>query len=61
VLLIREEADNRFKGNLRSAHPGIDMAKLAGVFGGGGHPKASGFLLGGSLDKVNDGWVVNLQ
>jgi len=61
VLLIREEADNRFKGNLRSAHPGIDMAKLAGVFGGGGHPKASGFLLGGSINRVNDGWTVNLR
>ena len=60
VLLIREDADNHFKGNLRSAHPDINMARLAGIFGGGGHTKASGFSLDGCINKVNGSWLAEL-
>lgn len=41
ALFIREELNGTLKGSLRSN--GIDVNKIAGSFGGGGHIKAAGF------------------
>jgi len=56
VLLLREEADGRLKANLRTADPEIDISPLAKLFGGGGHAKASGFLLKGKIVLENNSW-----
>lgn len=57
ALLLREE-NGIIKGSLRSNNSGIDVAKIAGQFGGGGHKKAAGFSLSGKLIKTDRGWKV---
>lgn len=57
ALLLREE-DGIIKGSLRSNNSEIDVAKIAGQFGGGGHKKAAGFSLSGKLIKTDRGWKV---
>lgn len=49
-LFLREEKPNHYKGSLR-ANDYVDVAKISGVFSGGGHKRASGFSVDGSLDE----------
>jgi phosphoesterase RecJ-like protein len=70
TMLIREEERGKIKGSLRVGSlnsdinkelgdiKDIDVTKLAKIFGGGGHKKASGFLLEGSIVKENDDFRV---
>ena len=58
VLFLREEKGGKLKGSLRSAHPKVDVSKLASRLGGGGHAKASGFVLEGKIEKEGNNWVV---
>ncbi|MFA4833772.1 MAG: bifunctional oligoribonuclease/PAP phosphatase NrnA [Patescibacteria group bacterium] len=51
VLFLREEKGGKLKGSLRSAHPKVDVSTLANKLGGGGHTKASGFVLEGKIEK----------
>jgi phosphoesterase RecJ-like protein len=51
ALLFREIAQGRIKVSLRSVGP-IDVAAFAHPFGGGGHAKAAGLSLEGSLAEV---------
>lgn len=37
--------DGNMAWSLRSADDGIDVSEIAGQFGGGGHPRAAGFLM----------------
>ncbi|NCO00078.1 hypothetical protein GW920_03060 [Candidatus Falkowbacteria bacterium] len=57
ALLLREEGD-RVKGSLRTGANNVDVAEIARSFGGGGHKKAAGFSLAGSLVKTTVGWNV---
>ena len=50
-VYIRERQDGAFKVSLRS-NGDVDVAKAAVAFGGGGHIKASGFLIRKPLDIV---------
>lgn len=45
------ERDGKVKGSLRTLKDDIDVANIAGQFGGGGHKKAAGFTLPGHLEK----------
>ncbi len=58
TLLLHETAPGMIKGHLRSANPHINIAKLARLLGGGGHPQAAGFALAGKLIKTESGWQV---
>jgi phosphoesterase RecJ-like protein len=58
LLFLREEGDGLLRGSLRTSHPKIDISRLAKLFGGGGHAKASGFLFKGELEKTKNGWRV---
>ncbi len=58
LLFLRESENGKIKGSLRTAHPKIDVSKLAIRLGGGGHPKASGFMLDGKLEKTGNGWKI---
>ena len=60
ILLIRETIDGKLKANLRSADTRINLARLAQVFGGGGHPQASGFVVDGVISKDQKGWIIKL-
>ena len=51
--LLTELPDGRVRVNLRSKHS-LDMARLAEGFGGGGHPRAAGARLPGSLREVKE-------
>ena len=48
LMVLREKEDNTIKASLRTTGQ-TDLAKLAEVFGGGGHQKAAGFSLSGKL------------
>lgn len=45
------ERDGSVKGSLRTLKDDIDVAAIAGEFGGGGHKKAAGFTIPGRLEK----------
>ena len=51
ALLFRELDGGRVKVSLRSKG-GLDVHRLAGEFGGGGHRNASGIVMEGVLDRV---------
>jgi phosphoesterase RecJ-like protein len=51
ALLFREVSAGRIKVSLRSVGP-VDVASFARQFGGGGHTKAAGLALVGSLAEV---------
>jgi len=57
ALLLREEY-GRVKGSLRTNDDEIDVAQIAGNWGGGGHKKAAGFTIDGTLAKTKTGWKV---
>lgn len=47
--LILSERGGQVKGSLRTLRDDVDVAKMAGKFSGGGHRKAAGFSLPGTL------------
>ncbi len=47
--LILSERDGLVKGSLRTLRDDVDVAAMAGKFQGGGHKKAAGFSVPGSL------------
>ncbi|MDD5259738.1 MAG: bifunctional oligoribonuclease/PAP phosphatase NrnA [bacterium] len=51
VAIVFREQNNGFKVSMRSKGH-VDVNAIAVEFGGGGHKKAAGFFLEGSLDKV---------
>jgi phosphoesterase RecJ-like protein len=51
ALLFRELSQGRIKVSLRSVGQ-VDVAAFAKAFGGGGHTKAAGLSLAGSLAEV---------
>ena len=48
-VLLSERANNVVKGSFRTLRDDIDLSALAQLMNGGGHRKASGFSLNGSL------------
>lgn len=59
ALFLKQEG-NTIKGSLRSdPHKGMDVKKIAHLFGGGGHTWASGFSVAGKLVRDEQGkWQV---
>ena len=60
VCIVREEAPGQLKASLRTTHPDVDVARLALLFGGGGHKKAAGFSMHGKLSEKNGRWEVEM-
>lgn len=58
LLFLREEAPGSIRGSLRGIHPKSDISILAQKLGGGGHAKASGFALSGTIKKKGGSWRV---
>ena len=50
-LTLREKEDGTFKISART-NEGANAAEFCGLFGGGGHPAASGCTIAGDLDTV---------
>lgn len=57
-ILFREISPGKFKIGFRSKKR-VDVNKLAGIFGGGGHPRASGCSMEGTIEDVEKK-VINL-
>jgi len=55
-LVIREEGEN-LRCSLRTTN-NLDLSRLAKIFGGGGHAKASGFSISGKLVYIEGRWTV---
>lgn len=51
AILFSETSDGKIKASLRTESENIDVSKIASLFGGGGHKKASGFTMNGRLIK----------
>ena len=49
--VILTERGDKVKGSLRTLHDDVDVAEIAGRYGGGGHVKAAGFTMPGHLEK----------
>ncbi len=58
ILVLSERAPNLIKGSLRTTHPLMDVSKLATLLGGGGHKKAAGFSITGTLVLDNSHWHI---
>lgn len=52
ALILKETPDNKIKGSFRTTKDNLDMTILAKKLGGGGHKKAAGFTIAGTLDEV---------
>lgn len=58
-LILAEKDNCLIKGSLRSEeYKGIDVSKIAALFGGGGHKLASGFEIKGKIVETPTGWQV---
>jgi phosphoesterase RecJ-like protein len=53
ALLFREPEPNLVKVGFRSNYY-VDVSQLAGLFGGGGHKRASGCTIAGNFDQVKE-------
>ncbi|MFH1749300.1 MAG: bifunctional oligoribonuclease/PAP phosphatase NrnA [bacterium] len=60
ATILFSEYDNKIKGSLRTEDDKVDVSKLAGYLGGGGHKKASGFTLSGQIFSAPKGWKIVL-
>lgn len=49
-ILLSENPPGKIKGSLRTQNEDVDLSKIAGLFGGGGHRKAAGFTLAGKIE-----------
>jgi bifunctional oligoribonuclease and PAP phosphatase NrnA len=58
IIFLREKEQGVVKGSLRTSDPLVDVSKLARLLHGGGHPKASGFTLEGTLVETEHGWKI---
>ncbi|MFH1207218.1 MAG: bifunctional oligoribonuclease/PAP phosphatase NrnA [Patescibacteria group bacterium] len=58
IIVLREKSDGTIKASLRTTQPSVDVSKIAKYFGGGGHKKAAGFTIKGTLTETDDGWRV---
>ena len=53
AVLLRENSDGTIKASLRSKKY-FDVAKLCAEYGGGGHTRAAGFTVSGTVSEVKD-------
>lgn len=51
AVLIRQTGENDYRFSLRSTKK-VDVAQLASIFGGGGHPRAAGFEWRGLIEDI---------
>lgn len=49
AVLLNEDRKGNVKGSFRTRLDDLDLSKVVADFGGGGHPKASGFSMKGKL------------
>lgn len=55
-LVLREQPNSTVKGSFRTMRDDIDVSELAKKYGGGGHRRAAGFVMRGTLDDLRKTW-----
>lgn len=60
VVAFFKEREDDVKVSLRAKNR-IDVRKIAEYFGGGGHTKAAGFVLSGTIDNVKDTVIKHIE
>jgi phosphoesterase RecJ-like protein len=58
VLFLKETKPGLIKGSWRAVDPDYDVARLARAMGGGGHVKAAGFAVRGSIKNLDGVWSI---
>jgi len=58
IIFLREEEKGKIKGSLRSGISDFNVLPLAQILGGGGHNRASGFMLDGQIKKIDNKWRI---
>lgn len=59
ALLLSEQENNKIRASLRSEPGrGVNVARIAAHYGGGGHTLASGFTIKGRLGRKGRKWVI---
>lgn len=58
VLVLAQTTPGVIKGSLRTTSPLIDVSEFAKLHGGGGHKKAAGFTLNGTLQITEYGYEI---
>jgi phosphoesterase RecJ-like protein len=61
AILFFETTDGKIRASIRTEDDETDVSRLAGIFGGGGHKKASGFTIDGKLHIENDNFKIVLN
>lgn len=61
AILFYETADNKIRASLRTESDKVDVSRLAAIFNGGGHKKASGFTIDGHLEIAGANWKIVLD
>jgi phosphoesterase RecJ-like protein len=51
-LFMKETEDGKIKGSFRTTKDGVDVAAMAKKLGGGGHKKAAGFTVEGTVETT---------
>ena len=51
-LFMKETPDGKIKGSFRTTRDDIDVSQIAKQLNGGGHKKAAGFTVDGTIDQV---------
>jgi phosphoesterase RecJ-like protein len=59
VVFFKTNNNHELRVSMRSKYD-VDVRRVAGQFGGGGHKNAAGFTLAGPLDDVREGIIARL-
>ncbi|MDZ7587462.1 MAG: DHHA1 domain-containing protein [Patescibacteria group bacterium] len=61
AILFFETPDGLIRASLRTEKDNVDIAKIARLFGGGGHKKAAGFNIKADLKLNGNSWEIVLK
>lgn len=59
IMVLTQSQPGVIKGSLRTTNPLLDVTEFAKLHGGGGHKKAAGFTLNGTLEITPYGYTIN--
>ncbi len=61
-VFIREKEENLYKVSMRTGNSSnINVSEICYVFGGGGHPRAAGAVVSGSVEQVKEKLVKEIK
>ncbi|MDP3971041.1 MAG: DHH family phosphoesterase [bacterium] len=58
IMVLAQTTPGVIKASLRTTNPLIDVSEFAKLNGGGGHKKAAGFTINGTLEHTNNGYEI---